>query len=65
MFGRKVKLPIDIQFERITEEISNTSAKDYITELKERMEETKEIVEKHVSKAKQNTRNILIWKQKR
>ena len=51
MFGRRVKLPIDIRYEPVTKS-SNPATKDYLNELKDRMEKTKELVEKHTGKAK-------------
>ena len=53
MFGRKPRLPIDIEFEKITEDGHTKSTKDYISELRDRIERTKKIVESHVGKAKE------------
>ena len=53
MFGRKPRLSIDIEFEKITEDGHTKSTKDYISELRDRIERTKKIVESHVGKAKE------------
>ena len=53
MFGRKPKLPIDITFEKAKDEnIQNKNTKEYIDELKEKIEKTQQIVKEHTEKAK-------------
>ena len=49
----KPRLPIDTEFEKITEDGHTKSTKDYISELRDRTERTKKIVESHVGKAKE------------
>ena len=51
MFGRKAKLPMDTRFEQVTEYRSKET-KEYIDDLKLKMEKTKEIVQGYVIKAK-------------
>ncbi|XP_053372981.1 uncharacterized protein LOC123532109 [Mercenaria mercenaria] len=54
MFGRKPRLPIDSMFEKAKEDTSiNKTAQEYIEDLKERMNKTRQIVEKHMDKAKE------------
>ncbi|XP_060557360.1 uncharacterized protein LOC132717812 [Ruditapes philippinarum] len=53
MFGRSPRLPIDTMFENAREHTSNKNTREYIDDLKERMERTRQIVEQHTDKAKQ------------
>ena len=52
MFGRKPKLPIDVQFEKVTEEITNKTTREFVADLKDRLEKTRQVVEQHTDKAK-------------
>ena len=52
MFGRKPRLPIDLEYAAIAEETASRTTKDYIQDLKDKLETTRKIVEKHVDKAK-------------
>ena len=52
MFGRKPKLPIDATFEKAREDNIARSAHEYIEDLRERIEKTRHIVQKHMDKAK-------------
>ena len=52
MFGRKPKLPIDATFEKAREDNVARSAHEYIEDLRERIEKTRHIVQKHMDKAK-------------
>ena len=52
MFGRRPKLPVDIEFEKAIDDSTTKTTKEYISDLKNRMDRTREIVERHVQKAK-------------
>ena len=52
MFGRKPKLPIDLEYENVREENQSKSTKEYINNLKDRLEQTRKILESHTEKAK-------------
>ena len=56
MFGRKPKLPVDSMFEQVTEN-QNRTTKDYIDDLQNRIEVTKEIVLKHLKKSKERQKS--------
>ena len=63
MFGRKPKLPIDSLFEQVMD--NNTkSTKQYIDDLKQRMETTRKIVEKHLESSKERQKNYYDQKAK-
>ena len=53
MFGRKPKLPIDLEYECVSGESQAKSTKEYINDLKDRLEQTRKILELHLCKAKQ------------
>ena len=52
MFGRKPKLPIDLEYESEREDNQSKSTKEYINDLKDRLEQTRKIIESHTEKAK-------------
>ena len=53
MFGRKPKLPIDAMFDDARDQDEGSKAtKEYINDLKDRINRTRAIVDKHVTKAK-------------
>ena len=52
MFGRRPKLPVDIEFEQAIDDSPTKTTKDYISDLKNRMDRTREIVKRHIQKAK-------------
>ena len=56
MFGRRPKLPIDIMFEQIIEN-QNRTTKEYVEDLKDRMETTRKLVQNHLDKAKEDQKN--------
>ena len=63
MFGRKPKLPIDSLFEQVTENTTRTT-KQYINDLKQRMETTRKIVQKHLETSKARQKNYYDLKAK-
>ena len=63
MYGRKPKLPIDIQFEEITEGTNRTTT-EYLKDLKDKMDHTKKIVEMYSEKAKQKNKKYYDLKAK-
>ena len=52
MFGRYPRLPIDLEYAATAKETASRTKKNYIQDLKERLETTRKIVKKHVDKAK-------------
>ena len=52
MFGRKPKLPIDLEYAAITDETASHTTKEYIQELRDRLDITRKIVEKYINKSK-------------
>jgi transposase InsO family protein len=57
MFGREHKLPIDILFE-IEVETTNKTTKEYLTELKQRLKETQDIVNRVTEDAKKKQKEV-------
>ena len=52
MFGRKPRLAIDAMFEDVKQAEDKQTTEEYIVELRNRMQRTQEIVEKHIENAK-------------
>ena len=52
MFDRKPRLPINLEYAATAEETLSRTTKDNIQNLRDRLETTRKIVEKHVDKAK-------------
>ena len=63
MFGRKPKLPIDSLFEQVLEDKAKTT-KQYIDDLKQRIETTLKIVKKHLETSKERQKNYYHLKAK-
>ena len=63
MYGRKPKLPIDIQFEEIRD-VANRTTKEYVKELRDKIAHTRQIVEKYSEKAKKKNEKLYDLKAK-
>ena len=63
MYGRKPKLPINIQFEEI-KDVANRTTKEYVKELKDKIAHKRQIVEKYSDKAKKKNKKFYDLKAK-
>ena len=64
MFGRKPKLPIDVQFGKVTEEIANKTTREFVEDLKDQIKKTRQIVEQHTEMREEGRRDITTKRQK-